>query len=660
MTRSVLVCVLLASSVASADTGMLPNNATVRWNRFFIRQSGNFEQPRTIEVRRQYLNLAHCACSAAGAGDQTTFQYEISLTADTGTNRPGEVWVGTQCDDNIQRPMRCELVDSVNNIDQLAIAPTRVEVSLAAAINGNTMDTSCRQANGGTSTIWFLVDSNADSQYDYFGTQSLGNDAMTTMADTVSFDTQPPPLPSGLTAGSAEGGISLSWTPPVDIEDVFYYQALCAKQDGSPGVSSPDEAKYQTVRTVCGLEQDVTLEPLPTKGGDNATDDEEEDQEPLVPQAMRQLDPTFICGTSAEPSATGMLIKGLENGTKYSVVLLAIDLYGNASAGLISTTVTPTPATDFWEDLHNRGSNVEGGFCLSASGGNGRPLSAGLVAIVALLVVRRRRRSRRAVMMIAPLFAGGALLAIAGEAQAQGRPYWEDDAAAGGDAGEVTWHTGVRVGPYVPDIDKQFGMEPGPYGEMFGDYQIMPMLDIDRIIWRGFGQLGIGGSIGYMQKTAKAWADGSIPGAPMRERSTGDTNTFRPLPLALTAVYRFTYLDDRFGIPIVPYVRGGLSYYLWWFRTNGETSSACWDGTQTPDCDADKAIGATIGVQGSLGVAIRAERIDPDAATSMRASGIQHAGFYAELSLAKVDGFGRDEKLSVGDTTWFAGVNFEF
>jgi hypothetical protein len=33
---------------------------------------------------------------------------------------------------------------------------------------------------------------------------------------------------------------------------------------------------------------------------------------------------------------------------------------------------------------------------------------------------------------------------------------------------------------------------------------------------------------------------------------------------------------------------------------------------------------------------------------------------YGELSLAKVDGFGSDTKLAVGDRTWFAGVEFEF
>ena len=57
---------------------------------------------------------------------------------------------------------------------------------------------------------------------------------------------------------------------------------------------------------------------------------------------------------------------------------------------------------------------------------------------------------------------------------------------------------------------------------------------------------------------------------------------------------------------------------------------------------------------------MRAERIDLDAARSMREGGLLHASFFAEFQLAKVDGFGSSKKLSVGDNTWFAGVNFEF
>ena len=40
--------------------------------------------------------------------------------------------------------------------------------------------------------------------------------------------------------------------------------------------------------------------------------------------------------------------------------------------------------------------------------------------------------------------------------------------------------------------------------------------------------------------------------------------------------------------------------------------------------------------------------------------GIEHAGLVAEMTYASVDGFGADDKLAVGDVTWFGGIHFEF
>jgi hypothetical protein len=189
----------------------------------------------------------------------------------------------------------------------------------------------------------------------------------------------------------------------------------------------------------------------------------------------------------------------------------------------------------------------------------------------------------------------------------------------------------------------------------------MPMLDIDRILWTGFGQVGVGVSIGYMQWFAHAFVDGSKPEDNPRMRSPADTNTFRLIPMALTATYRFTWLDDEYGIPVVPYVRGGLAYDLWWLSARSDR--VCKNGSDPltdPTCPLNKPVGGSLGVTGSIGLAVRAERIDTSTAMSMQQSGIQHAGIYAELSLAKVDGFGSASKLSVGDRTWFAGVDFEF
>jgi len=174
----------------------------------------------------------------------------------------------------------------------------------------------------------------------------------------------------------------------------------------------------------------------------------------------------------------------------------------------------------------------------------------------------------------------------------------------------------------------------------------------------GHGQIGVGGSIGYWQKTARPFVDGADLTQPNPERQRGNKTTLRLVPTELTATYRLTALDDDYGVPVVPYIRGGLAYYIWWMTApSGNISRVC---NSSGEMCGSKALGASLGVTGAIGLAIRAERVDATAAMSMRQSGIQHAGIYAELSLAKVDGFGSDKKLSVGDRTWFAGVDFEF
>ena len=205
------------------------------------------------------------------------------------------------------------------------------------------------------------------------------------------------------------------------------------------------------------------------------------------------------------------------------------------------------------------------------------------------------------------------------------------------------------------------GKYAGPYEQMFGGYSILPMLDIDYFFLRGVGQFGVGASIGYMGKKEHAWQAGSDPMSANRPRAPGDDNKFRLFPLSINAVYRLTYLDDNYGVPIIPYARGGIAYYVWWVTApNGDFAKSCVGPNTTDTCPKTTAAGASLGVVGSLGLALRAERIDASAARSMRESGIEHAGFYAEYSIGKVDGFGSDKKLSVGAATWFAGVDFEF
>ncbi len=300
----------------------------------------------------------------------------------------------------------------------------------------------------------------------------------------------------------------------------------------------------------------------------------------------------------------------------------------------------------------------------------------GLLLAVALAVAwrRSRRRGKSAPWLRPALGALAALLVLApatAHAQASFDPYWEDDVDFDEHSPtDVQWHAGVKLGPYVPAIDAQSGGD--AYEEMFGGYAILPVFELDRILVhvRG-GQLGVGGSVGFFGKSAHPFLEvDPTPRDDVRDRSEGDETKFRMVPMAAHVVYRLTLLDDEWGIPVVPYLRGGLAYYLWWVRApSGKLARVYEDADgmscdpadpDASDCTANRALGGSLGVQGSIGLAVRAEQIDPSSAGSMRSSGIYHAGFYAELQLAKVDGFGSDTKLSLGDTTWFAGIDFEF
>ena len=598
--------------------------------------------------------------------------------------------------------------------------------------------------------VWLAASSSQGSTLDYWLSQKLPNSTYSTA------DSQPPFSPSAFSVSSGEGAIDLSWTVTANNQtDIAYYQALCTADDdpATPVTATPAaDALYQTPYSLCGADVSfcfAAINPTVSDGtsGDGGVDAAADVDAAttttdgggtcaVVPDAIAHLEKSFICGSSSSATATSLRIEGLTNGSHYHVALLTIDKSGNASGVWLNHSFVPVPSTDFWEDLHGRGSKVEGGFCLMndtfgddsgisnelrafrddtlASTAFGRWLTAvyyddvapygqfvqgsafrktvtaiasapailvavawhhvTLPGLLALLVLaglalnRRRVLARRGVRAaLAGATAVAALLAVPHAAHAQVDPYWEHaDSTSDPEPPEtiapVKWFAGIRVGPYTPAIDAQIGgTSPGPYKQMFGGWTVLPMLDVQRVVYRGLGgQWLVGGAVGYLGKSANAFTVGSSPTDKDRPR-TGDTNSFRLIPVEAVASYRFTYLDDELGVPIVPYARGGLSYDVWWVSApSGDFAAVC-KGTGTePSCSQNKARGASAGLNLAVGLAFRAERIDQGAAATMRDSGILHAGFYAEVSTAVVNGFGSDTKLSVGDNTFFGGVNFEF
>lgn len=706
---------------------------------------------------------------------------------------PVDIWTGTMCDNDLYRDQNCIKVSSIADINSLSTTGYRQQIPVQLydlmqpqrdSVTG--VRPGCQPVSG-DDPLWVLARTQGTQTYDYSKTT------------TFAVDTWAPCAPTEFTVSGAEGAISLEWTPSTtNVSDIAYYQALCAEvpdpADPSkdvPAFASPKfSPRYMTSLELCGVADQTAIlnhvqidsngkgtaniacngtgSSTPTDAGvadapalafagsdaaidaaPDAPDDAPEDAPGEGPDAgtggvsdsvFAGLSPAFICGQAASSSANSMRIEGLTNGKQYKVALLVMDRSFNARAVFFDTLITPHAVTDFWEDLHDNGSKVEGGFCLIAEtygddnpltnllrrfrddtlggSGLGRAVTSayyatlgklgvyvhghlwlrivsgillvpfvvfallwhfltlpGLLLLILVAVLNRRRVlriRRRTRVQLAQVTSAALVLLLATRAHAQA-PYWEDpshtDTATEpedfGEVGVVKWHVGVRLGPYIPGIDDQVGTKnsagKGPYQAMFGGYNLMPMVDVDRVLWSDFGQLGVGLSVGYLGKSAKAFQTTPYSFAPdLFPRSQGDSTSFHLLPLAVSAVYRFTYLDDAYGIPVFPYARAGLAYYVWWSTApNGDFATVCKNGGMPP-CDESKAAGASAGFVGSIGLSIRAERVDAAAARSMRESGIQHAGFYGELSMGKVDGFGSDTKLSVGDTTWFAGAEFEF
>jgi hypothetical protein len=751
-----LIALLCTTGVALADTdgtgsGALPDGVTLYFNHLYLHEKNNQENTQPLkdpDSLWSYFNYAHCECSIPGRATvspyyENTFAYLILLdSASSTTHVPLTIWTGSSCDDIVSRPMLCHQVAGAGATDIASISTmgTSPNIPIWELMNPAPLPEgtapSCPQQVL-SANEWAIAATATGGTPDFFVAQPINTDSL------------PPPMPATFTANGAESAIEIAWSAPTgDVADIAYYQALCAKADGTAGRtdSSKPTARYVTARNLCGADEDITLTeshidaPITGDAGvpmdamfDAALDD---GGTPIpvpnnLPDGLKHLDPNFLCGENATATATSMRLDNLTNGVPYTVVVLAIDKYGNAAGTYFSATLTPQPVTDFWEDLHDKNDHIEGGFCLLAGTyGDDNPLTTalrsfrdstlaetaygrwltrayystlaplgqyvqghlflrilcgilllplvlvallwywltlpGLLILGGLLVLRRYLgRHRRLTTQIATT-AALALVMFGSPTRAHAQsPYWEDqttgetnDAPLADVASDVKWHAGVRVGPYTPGIDSQSATRnsagQGPYQAMFGGYQILPMLDVDRFLWTGFGEFGVGVSAGYMGKSAHAYTMDSDPNSPTRARSPGDETAFRLIPLTLTATYRLTYFDDDYGVPIIPYVRGGFGYYVWWATAPDGSFST------DPMDKNNKALGATAGLVGAVGIAIRAERIDAQAAQSMHESGLEHAGFYGEINTGWITGFGKDTKLDVGGTTWFAGVDFEF
>lgn len=221
-----------------------------------------------------------------------------------------------------------------------------------------------------------------------------------------------------------------------------------------------------------------------------------------------------------------------------------------------------------------------------------------------------------------------------------------------------------KMGPFLPDVDRDYtGSGLGPYATIFGRTDDtgaaidqpkafpMPVLAFDWQFVYLAGPLGVGTQLGFFRDKARALVAMPVEGEGLRSKA--DETTFTVLPLALLLSYRFELLADKLRVPLVPYAKGGLAYSLWWNKSGS--------GRLARNSQGEVARGGVLGWQVNAGLMLRLDFIEPGTAKKLdNITGINHTYLFGEYQLSRVDAFGVGRSISLGDSTWFAGLAIEF
>lgn len=203
----------------------------------------------------------------------------------------------------------------------------------------------------------------------------------------------------------------------------------------------------------------------------------------------------------------------------------------------------------------------------------------------------------------------------------------------------------LKFGPYYPDVDTEPGVG-SPYEDVFGEKQtFMFLAEFDWQFVRLPGiSFGIGLLAGYFQDTGK----GLDPDTGER---AGEETQLKVLPGHFDAIVRVDALPRFTKVPLVPFVKAGVSYYIWWVE-NGRGIGR-YEGTT--------GYGGTWGWNFSAGLMLLLDFFEPAAARTFdQEAGVNNSYLYADFFMARIDNFGDRNKLNLSDMTWTVGLAIEF
>ena len=242
--------------------------------------------------------------------------------------------------------------------------------------------------------------------------------ATAAIADQLQIGLWGPSPPSGVSAATADGALTVSWTPiPSAGTTLIGYTIFCGPvaggtSDGGGSTSTDGGDGGPATQLVChdGGTADG--------GWDGAYNDAGQpiDDAGNVVNTTITLDggcintvvsptgggncpapPQTVCGSSnSGASSSATITDNISNGSTYSVAVGATDTFGNVGPLSQAACATPGPVLDFFQRYREDGGGA-GGCALERAGaplGSGAALlAAGASAIVAVVRRRRRRRS---------------------------------------------------------------------------------------------------------------------------------------------------------------------------------------------------------------------------------------------------------------------------
>ena len=239
-------------------------------------------------------------------------------------------------------------------------------------------------------------------------------------------------------------------------------------------------------------------------------------------------------------------------------------------------------------------------------------------------------------------------------------------ALAAGDEAPPTWGFSFRLGPYQPGMGRNADYYKASYtsandGSLFKNRPLMSEIELDWYILRDIGLLGPMLQLGLWSVSAstKYCVHNGLNGTcstreiltPGVSQTGTDSSKLAVYPVGLGLVYKLDLIKRYTVIPLVPYAKGGLTYFLWRNTVGGDISHY----------NGKPAYGGTLGARGTLGLAFNIDVLEPGAASRARMStGIADSYLFAEWSYLWVDGFGAKKRLDFSGNVIQVGFAVDF